>query len=144
MPGNFRSTSYRVHVKVRHLTPKDGIHLALPVGDRTVGFELDGFPSLGWISGLNAVNGKFGRELPGGVHGKVIKDAEQHDLEVTVRLFGANALITALFDGQPLYEWSGPITALTNSSVWRSPPGTLGLGTVASGWVVYEVKVKRQ
>ena len=97
---------------------------------------------MGWISGLNAVNGKFGRKLPGGVHGKVIKDAEQHDLEVTVRLFGANALITALFDGQPLYEWSGPITALTNSSVCVH--STLGLGTVASGWVVYEVKVKRQ
>ncbi len=78
------------------------------------------------------------------MHGKVIKDSEQHDVEVAVRLFGANAVITATLDGQPLYDWSGPIASLGNRSVWHSNPGALGLGAAATDWVVYEVKAKRE
>ncbi|WP_397379429.1 hypothetical protein [Prosthecobacter sp.] len=89
------------------------------------------------------VNGKFGKDLPGAVQGKQVKDSEPHDLEVTVRQAGPSAIITTTLDGQPLYEWAGPVSSLSQHSDWKSTHGAFALGTVASDWVVSEVKVKR-
>ena len=84
------------------------------------------------------------KTCPESWQGKQVKDSEPHDLEVTVRLDGANATITTTLDGQPLYEWTGPTAALSQHKNWAStPPGTLALGTFAADWVVSEVKVKR-
>ncbi len=143
MPGNFANASYQLRVKLRQLTVKDTFHLELPIADQMVGFEMDGQPGLGFYTGLDKVNGKMGKKLTGVVAGKQVKDSEQHDLEVTVRLDGANATITTTLDDQPLYGWTGPTAALSQDPAWKTPPGTLALGTLAADWVVYEVKVKR-
>lgn len=109
-----------------------------------MGFTLDGSPKLGFYTALSQVNGKFGKDAPGAVPGLVMKDSEQHDLEVTVQLYETSAKITTTLDGQPLYEWAGPITALSQHSNWAAtPPGSLALGTKAADWVVYEVQAKR-
>ena len=143
LSGNLSGTSYQVRVKLRQLTAKNVFHLALPVADRMVGFDMDGSPADGFYTTLLRVNGKMGKNVPGAVHGKQVKDSEQHDLEVIVRLDGTNATITTTLDGQPLYEWTGPTADLSQHEKWITPPGTLALGTVAADWVVYEVKVKR-
>ena len=144
LPGILSGTSYQVRVKLRQLASKDYFHLELPVADRMVGFDLDGFPQDGFYTSLLRVKGNAGRSLPGAVHGKQVLDSEQHDLEVTVRLDGANATITTKLDDQPLYEWTGPTADLSPEAVhWKTPPGNLALGSVTSNWVVYEVKVKR-
>jgi hypothetical protein len=143
LPGNLSGTSYQVRVKLRQLTAKDSFHLDLPVADRMVGFGLDEWPKDGFYTGLSQVEGKLLKNGPGAVHGKQVKDSEQHDLEVTVRLDGANATITATLDGQPLYEWTGPTADLSEYEKWASPPGALALGAKAADWVVYEVKIKR-
>ncbi|TWU50493.1 hypothetical protein Poly51_37820 [Rubripirellula tenax] len=73
-----------------------------------------------------------------------MKDAEPHTLEVTVRLDGENATITTNLVGQPLYEWTGSIAALSQSKVWyKAQPGVLAIRTKLGGWVVSEVKVKK-
>ena len=141
LPGNLSGTSYQVRVKLRQLTAKEVFHVILPVADRMVGFDLDG--SAGNWTGLVHVDGKWGKNLPGALAGKQVKDSDQHDLEVTVRLNGANATITVTLDDQPLYEWTGPTAALSRHSLWKTAPGSLALGTMAADWVVYEVKVKR-
>jgi hypothetical protein len=71
-----------------------------------------------------------------------MKDTEGHDLEVTVRLDGADATHITTLDDQPLYEWTGPAD-LSQDVRWKTLPGTLALGTMAADWVVYGVKVKR-
>jgi hypothetical protein len=142
LTGNLNGKSYQVRVKLRQLAPTNGIHLNLPVGDHTVGFDLDG--DSGRWTGLTLVDGKWGSALPGSLPGKQLKDSEQHSLEVTVRLDGAKARITTTLDGRPLYEWTGPTTALSQHTAWATTEiGTLALGTMANDWVVYEVKVKR-
>jgi len=108
------------------------------------GFELDGRPHGGIYTGLILVNGKFGKDLPGTVQGKQVQDTEPHVLEVTVRLDGANATITTTLDTRPLYEWAGPIAALSQHPAWATtPPGALALGTHFGRWAVSAVKVKR-
>ncbi len=141
LPGNLNGTSYRVRVKLRQLTAQQGFTIQLPVADRMVGFDLDGFG--GKYTGLNKVNSKTGKDLPGVVEGKQVKDSEQHDLEVTVRPDGGNATISTTLDDQPLYEWIGPVADLCQDKNWKTPSGTLALGTVNANWVVYEVKMKR-
>ena len=143
LPGNLSGTSYQVRVKLRQLTPTKVFHVVLPVGDRMTGFDLDGRPQNGIYTGLVQVNGKLGKDLPGTIEGKRVKDSEQHDLEVAVRLAGPSAVITTTLDGQPLYEWAGPVSSLSQSPYWKTPPGALALGTSAADWVVYEVKVKQ-
>ncbi|MGB8168816.1 MAG: protein kinase [Chthoniobacteraceae bacterium] len=142
LPGEVSGTSYRVRIKLRQLPAKDVFHVILPVGDRMTGFELDGFA--GKYTGLNAVNGTQGKNLPGVVEGKQVNDAEPHELEVTVRLDGTSATITTTLDTLPLYEWTGPTAALSQARVWATTKlGALALGTYAGGWAVSEVKVKR-
>ena len=134
LPGKLNATSYQVRVKLRQLPgPKDVFHLILPVANRMVGFDLDGFPQAEFYTGLVRVNGRAAGNLPGTVHGKVVKDSEPHDLEVTVRLDGANATVNVQFDDRPLYEWTGPTAALGLDPGWRTTPrGTFDLGTFAA------------
>ena len=142
LPGELSGASYQVRVKLRQLAAKDVFHVVLPVGDRMTGFELDGYN--GKYTGLFLVNGKGGKDLPGVVVGKQVKDSAPHELEVTVRLEGANATITTALDTRPLYEWTGPTAALSQSTCWTTTePGALALGTSAADWAVSEVKVKR-
>ncbi len=142
LPGKFATASYQLRVKVRQLTPKDAFHVVIPVGDRLTGFELDGFK--GEYTGLFMVNEKGGKDLPGVVEGKQVKDSAPHDLEISVRLDGTNAKVTTMLDARPLYEWTGPIAGLSQYHGWATTPrGSLALGTVAGDWAVSEVKVKR-
>jgi serine/threonine protein kinase/WD40 repeat protein len=143
LPGNVSGTSYQVRAKLRQLDPKQSFHLVLPVAERMCGFELEGRIGSGIYTGLILVNGKYGKDLPGAVEGKQVKDSEPHDLEVTVRLAGPSAIITTTLDGQPLYEWAGPVSSLSQHTGWKSPPGALALGAYDARWVVSEVKVKR-
>ena len=142
LPGSFAGASYQVRVRLRQLTPKEVFHVVLPVGDRVTGFDLDGFQ--GRYTGLSTVNGASGKDLPGVLEGRQVKDSGPHDLEVTVRLDGANVKITTTLDTHPLYEWTGPVAALDQLNVWATDsPGSLALSTIADDWVVSEVKVKR-
>ncbi len=144
LPGALSGTSYRVRLKLRQTSPRNLGRIMLPVGDRMTGFEMDWTTKNGIYTGLSKVNGKSGKDLPGVVEGKQLKDSEPHDLEVTVRLEGDNATITTTLDAKPLYEWTGLIAALSLDSGWATTvPGTLALGTTAANWVVSEVKVKR-
>jgi hypothetical protein len=137
--------SYQVRAKLRQLDNTSFLHLILPVADRMCGFEIEGGRNLGGIyTGLMKVNGKVGKDIPGVVEGELINDTALHDLEVTVRLNGENATITAMLDGKPLYEWTGPTSALSLYPNWASSePGTIAFGTYAGGWAVSEVKLKR-
>jgi serine/threonine protein kinase/WD40 repeat protein len=143
LPGSLAGTSYTVRLKVKRLVAQDAFQVILPIADRMVGFELDGFPRIGSYTGLNQVNGQSGKTLPGALRGRQVKDSEQHELEVTVRLDGANATITTTLDARPLYEWTGLNSALSQHAGWTTPPGTLALGAMRPDWVVSEVKVKR-
>ena len=70
------------------------------------------------------------------------KPGAQFETEVTVRLDGADANITATLDSRPLYAWTGPSATLSQHPTWATTePGSLALGTYAGGWVVSEVKV---
>lgn len=139
-------TSYTVRMKLRQLPAKNVFHVVLPVADRMCGFDFEGRLIGAICTGLIQVDGKYGKDLPGVVVGKQVNDTEPHDLEVTVRLDGANATITATLDGNPLYEWTGPTATLSQHPSWAAAtaePGALALGTYAGGWAVSEVKLKR-
>ncbi len=145
LPGTYAGTSYRVRIKLRQVAVKDIFLVTLPVGDRAVGFYLDGNPGEGFDTALACVDGKFGRAQLGAVPGKQIKDAALHELEVTVRLDGPNAKISSTLDSRPLHEWTGPIASLSLNGTWlgNAPATTLALGSVANDWVVSEVKAQR-
>lgn len=114
------------------------------MADRQVAFKLDGSPKEGFFTSLLMVEGYGSRTAPGAVKGKQVRDSDQHELDLTVRLEGANASIEARLDEAPLFQWSGPVTALSLYSKWPAlPPGTLALGAHKADWVVYSVKVKR-
>jgi hypothetical protein len=90
------------------------------------------------------VDGKVGPTVPGALKGQQVKDTEPHDLELTVRLDGANAKITATLDVRPLYEWTGPIAGLSLRFSWgTSPPGAISLSSSNANSLVSELKAKR-
>ncbi|MEZ0264890.1 MAG: protein kinase [Phycisphaerae bacterium] len=142
LPADVSGVSYRVRIGLRRLAGKDVFHVALPVGGRMTGFELDGFG--GKFTGLNSVNGKVGKEGPGVVEGAQVTDQRPHDLEIAVTLHGDNATIAAALDARPIYAWTGPIASLKQTGVWATTkPGFLAVGTYAPDWAVAEVRVRR-
>ncbi|MBL9116962.1 MAG: protein kinase [Verrucomicrobiaceae bacterium] len=143
LPGNLSGTSYQMRVKLRQISAQKVFRLVLPIAGQMVGFEIDGWPTKGYRTGLARVNGLETLNEPGSVHGRQVMDSELHELAVTVRLGGADAAITATLDDRPLYSWTGPVTTLTQSPNWKPSPGALALGTMAGGWAVSEVKLKR-
>ena len=143
LPAILSNASYRVRVKLRQLKAKESFYLELPVADGMVSFTLDSFPKEGFYTGLQRVKGKRTKDVPGALHGRQVKDSEQHDLEVTVHLDGTSVTITTTLDEQPIYQWTGPTADLSQHEGRQTPPGTLALGTLAADWVVYEVKLKR-
>lgn len=109
LPGEVSGTSYTVRVKLRQLPAKSFFHVKLPVADQMCGFNLEVRQPDGSIyTGLSEVNGLSGKDMPGRVQGKLVNDAEPHELEVTVRLDGANATISTTLDGKPLSKWTDP------------------------------------
>jgi hypothetical protein len=144
LPGEYAGASYQVRAKLQQLYERESISFLLPVGDHMVGAALDGWPTKGWHSGLNLVDGQDPTRLAGSVDGKQIKDAGRHNFEVTVRLNGANATITARLDAKPFFEWTGAVSSLSLSKYWiTAPPGSLCLATHHTNWSVSELKVKR-
>ncbi len=143
LSDNLRDTSYQLRVKLRQLESKNFFYLALPVAGRTVGFAFEVAPEDGCLTGFSQIDGKSLKDLPYAVRGKLVKDAEQHDLEVTVRLNGDNVTLSATLDDKPLCEWSGHAAALNQHPDWNTPQGTLMLSTYTSDWVVHDAKLKR-
>jgi hypothetical protein len=144
LPGNFAGTSYQMRVKLRDEATKESLTLLFPVGDRSVGLSIDGWPHEGFFSGLNKVNGVRPDKLPGSLHGPQVKPGETHELEVTVRPEGPDAKISTTLDARPFYEWTGPIATLSAPWwAWITSPGSPGLGSVTDGWTVSEVKARR-
>ena len=129
LPGNWSDTSYRVRLGLRQLAGRHGFHLMIPVGDRITGFEVDSWE--GKFTGLCGVKGKRANELPGAVAGRAkFKDSEPHELEVSVRLEGANAKISALLDTKRLTNGLAPSPISANHRSGRRP----GSHPVHSAW----------
>jgi hypothetical protein len=140
LPGTFSDSSYQVHVRLRQELPKAFFYVSFPVGDRMGAFIFD------WenkITGLIEVDGKGADRAPGSLNGKQVKDSKPHNLELTVRLNGANATISVLLDKRPFYEWNGAITAVGPSWLPAAPLGTIGIGTNTDDWQVSDLKVRR-
>src|SRR5262249_34913807 len=141
LSDSYGSTSYQVQIKLRQIRmARETLYLSLPVADRMVGFDLDGWPGMGFRTGVSRVGGKYAPDLSGVVKGKAVNDLEPHDLQVTVRLDGPNATVSSRLDGRPLYERSGPIAALSLDPNWAAQiaPGTLALGAFTPDWAVSE------
>lgn len=146
LPGDFAATSYQVRMKLRQVGKVwQTLFLALPVGDGTVGFDLDGWPQLGYRTGISKVEGKVVPDRPGALEGRQINDQEPHDLEATVLLAGPKVTITFKLDAREIYQWTGPASALSLDYVWMAkiPPGKLCLGALSPNWSVWDIKVKR-
>jgi WD40 repeat protein len=144
LPVSLSETSYLMHMKLRQISAKNFFYLALPVANRMVGFVLDAKTPAGHSSGLSLVDGREWKDLPEAVHGKQVKDADQHDLEVAVSLNAPNATITILLDTEILYRWTGRTDALSQHEDWKNPFGSLALGNYSADWVVSALKVKRR
>ena len=145
LPCELAGGSYQMRLTLQRMKSGSTFHIALPVGDRMCGLDLDGKSGRDPpTTGLVTVNGKWGVRLPGVVIGRQVKDLRPHDLDIAVGLQGASVTITTLLDSKLLYEWSGPMASLRQAPFWveKTKPGVLGFGNRGQ-WVVSEVKVKR-
>jgi WD40 repeat protein len=143
LPVSLAGKSYQTEIHFRQLQEKDVFHVILPVGDRMVGFDLDGAAFLGYYTGLVRVDGQWGKSLPGALHGKIIKDGEPHVLSISVRLQDTAVTISVTLDSRPLYEWSGPQISLDAMPFWPCPPGRLAIGTMSADWAVSMLRVRQ-
>jgi WD40 repeat protein len=144
LPGMFSGTGYEVHLKVQRRKVNDYLMVALPVGDRMAGFMIDALPKDGYVTGLELVDGKKAKQVPGSIHGLLWKEQELHDLQISVKLAGANANIACALDGKQFYSWSGPVDKLSMEPNRPQPlSGAIGIEAGAPGWQVLAIKVKR-
>lgn len=143
--GGMAGQSYQLRLQLQKILQNRIQHVlsvALPVGERVVGFELDGVNGSDFFTGLNHVDRKRGPDLPGVIRGRQIVDENPHELVIGVEVKGGTAAIKSTLDGKPLYSWEGPVALLDAEPHWRHAGGTLVLGSLSANWIISEVKVK--
>ena len=144
LPGHFANASYHLQLQLRRFTPADSLTVFLPVAGRQTGFLLDGYPKLGFVSGLHYVDGEGGDQQPNAVRGLQVKDSESHQLDFIVRVGPVTATIEVTLDERPFFRWTGLPTALSmNGRFTGLVPDQFGLGAHKPEWVIQAARVKR-
>ena len=147
LPGSFGQGSYQVRVKLRSLSPDHTFLLLFPVADQRAEFVFQGLlPEDAFKRRTGVMLNNKGKPILDSscVVGQMLKDSEQHELDITVHLEGDNTRIETRLDDAPLYQWSGPVSALIVREDWGAvPKDAIALGTHKKDWVVYAVKAKR-
>lgn len=135
--------SYEIMARLSRKQVMHVLVISLPVGDRMVGFELEGLNGEDHYTGLNHVKGLRAPRLPGVIKGVQISDQAEHELVIHVQPSGTTATITSTLDGKPLYSWSGPMAELDIEPHWSPGPGMLGIGAFTDEWTVHSMRMRR-
>ena len=145
LPVSLTNTSYEIRLTLRKAKEKEVFHIAFPVGETMTGFELDGAYTAGHYSGLILLNGKEPRYLKDiSTHGQQVKDALPHELSLIVQLNDSEVTMTASVDGKQIYEWTGPIDALSQLKAWdKTTKGKPAVGTLQANWEVHKASIRR-
>lgn len=69
-------------------------------------------------------------------------DTAAHELLIRVQLTGDQTTLTLTRDRQPLYQWTGPISALSTEYDGTLPTDQIALRAIAGNWIVDQVKVR--
>ncbi len=71
-----------------------------------------------------------------------VKEGQKAALNISVRLIGDDAKITAALNGKPFVSWSGKQSSLTLYSRWSMPSRNFALATYSSQVVWHSVRLK--
>jgi len=138
-------TGYRLHVCFTRLAGTNTIGAILPVGSHACVLCV----SANWNKhgGIRLVDGVDVNRNSTRVAAS-IKNGRRYALDVSVKLHGTQAEITAELDGKPLVHWKGPQAALSVPEFWKLPQqefvGLAAPGTEKSRTMIrfHEVKVE--
>ena len=103
------SEEYDIEVGLRRVVGKDGFSVGLALGDRQVLAMLDGWPALGYSSGLDLVDGKPARENTMAVQGQQLKAGKDHTIICSVR----TGKIDMLVNGKAALSFKGEFARLS-------------------------------
>lgn len=97
--------SYRISMKFTRRSGNDHIGIQLPTSNGRTLLVVDSFPQQGRVA-LEGIDGRI-KHKSGQIHGPLATLGQERLLDVTVKLTGPHADITATLDGDVIYQWSG-------------------------------------
>lgn len=119
------SGSYELSAAIRIMRAKETTALYLPVGDKAVVLDIRG--DHGNSESPTATTRLLGLSPePSPEQTPMVKVGTEYQYSADVAVNGENASIVVLRDGQPLFRWSGPQSAIADKNIRR---GTIGLET---------------
>jgi serine/threonine protein kinase/WD40 repeat protein len=96
------------------LAGNDSIAFNVPAGGTDFMIQLDGYSKLGYISGLQEIDGKSMRDNETCQTGPQLVTGRKHLLRATVRATG----VAATLDGRSLFDYRGGLQRLSSVSRW--------------------------
>jgi len=144
LPISLANRNYEARLTVREHTLINGLRIVIPVGNRLAEIGFDSWLAEGGFTGLVLING-IAITDPSRTdvrRGPQTTDTNAHELYIRVQLEGGNTTISLTRDTQPLYEWTGPISALSTEYDGTLPTDQIALRAIAGNWVVDQVMVR--
>lgn len=121
-------SQYRLDMEVERLEEGHGINIGLIVQGRRCAVVVDGFASLGGVSGLETVDGKSGSSNETTRFGRHLQINQRKALAIEVRQEG----IILNCEGKQVFEWRGRAHQLSLHPGWPVPePERMFLGSQA-------------
>lgn len=133
--------AYDVEVELTRESGDDALGVILPVATRACNVILSGWH--GDASGLQMIGGRDARSNPTKRRPATLMNGRRYVLSVSVRPEGDAVHITALLDGDPLFEWEGKQTRLGLTRGWSLPKlHRLGLAAVDCPVTFHRVQLR--
>jgi hypothetical protein len=118
--------SYDLSLTFRRSGKGGGPFITFPVGQQTVMLELDSQGPT--CSGLSRIYGQNSNQNETRKLGRLIRDDRTHQVEISVRIDGDQADITAFFDQENIVNWHGKQAVLSPPQFFKTPdPHTVAL-----------------
>ncbi len=121
---------YDVEIEVERRSDEGSFGIVLPVGTRQCNIEVAGYREVGYLSGLDTINGKRIDARTDRVAGLRLETGRRYVLAAHVQVDGLTARVSAELDGASLVKWEGPVSTLSLNQPFELPSPS-GMGLIA-------------
>ena len=143
LPPVIPEGSFELETEFTMLKGEHGAGLLFPIGNSFALVEFGAFG--GRFSGLAVIDGRgTGDSNNPTSRPCTVRTNVRYKMAVRVQYFGDNQVkISATLDGDTLFRWQGPVSAVSSLSLWpMSSPARIGLGTAFSSIVFHTARLR--
>ena len=133
---------YRVELTAMRLKYDESLALGLVADNREILLVIDTYPWLGFLSGINQLDGvEISRRSSGSHQGQLLPLGQPVPIVATLRRDGQRLSIDMMVGGSQVLSWRGNVSQATNAGGYLTQPGLLFLAVFTASIKVSDFQV---